>query len=199
MDYPSPRLILASTSRYRRQLLQRLQIPFETIAPGVDESAHDKESPQELAVRLSTEKARVVSAAEHDAWVIGSDQVAALGSRLLGKPGSVEAAASQLAACSGAQVTFYTAVSLVRADQLIGRRTVETLVEFRELGDAEIRDYVAREQPLDCAGSFRWEGLGICLFKALHSEDPTALEGLPLISVCELLRESGLNILKTTI
>jgi septum formation protein len=190
-------LVLASTSRYRRSLLKRLQIPFDVAAPGVDEAHRQAEAPADLALRLSAEKALAVSLQQPSACVIGSDQVAALGAQLLGKPGTTERAEAQLAMCSGQTVIFYTAISLAVGGRLVDQRLKESIVEFRALSPAQIRDYVAREQPLDCAGSFRWEGLGICLFRALKSDDPTALEGLPLISLSEMLQNQGFSFLNS--
>lgn len=189
-----PRLILASTSPYRRQLLQRLQLPFSCLAPGVDETPAGAESPEQLALRLGRAKALAVAQRQPDALVLGSDQVAWLEPTLLGKPGSSARACEQLALCSGRAVTFYTSVALAGAQGPLGERCVRTVVQFRELSTAMIERYVELEQPLDCAGSFRWEGLGICLFASLHSSDPTALEGLPLIASCDLLREAGYNL-----
>jgi septum formation protein len=194
-----PRLILASTSRYRRTLLERLQLPFVCIAPGVDETAAIDEMPEALARRLSGEKALAVSARHSQALVLGSDQVATLDATVMHKPGSRQRAIEQLTRCNGQSAIFYTAVTLARDNVIIDQRCVESTVVFRALSTAAITDYVDRDQPLDCAGSFRWEGLGISLFKALRSDDPTALEGLPLIATCDMLEKSQLNILKTSI
>jgi septum formation protein len=190
MTHP-PDLILASTSPYRRQLLERLQLPFSCIAPGVDEAPAIDEAPEQLALRLGRAKALAVAHQAPDARVLGSDQVAWLPPTLLGKPGTSAAACAQLALCSGQTVTFYTSVVLAQDQTVLGERCVCTSVQFRALSEAMIARYVALEQPLDCAGSFRWEGLGICLFTALRSDDPTALEGLPLIATCDLLRSAG--------
>ena len=191
---PTDELILASTSPYRRRLLERLQLPFRCAAPGVDETPRAGETPLQLALRLAHAKAAAIAAQQPGAYVIGSDQVACVGATVLGKPGTRERACAQLASCSARTVAFYTAVALVRGSTLLGQRCVHTEVRFRELSDAAIADYVDREQPLDCAGSFRWEGLGICLFSALRSDDPTALEGLPLSATCDLLREAGFSL-----
>ena len=197
--HQSKPLILASTSKYRRGLLERLAVPFSCADPKTDETANDNESPETLARRLGDAKALAISVLYPEAIVIGSDQVAALSSRRLGKPGSVTAAEAQLRLCSGQTVHFFTAVSFARSGHIVAQRCVPTTVKFRELSDPEIADYVQREQPLDCAGSFRWEGLGICLFTALESDDPTALEGLPLIAVCDELRKMELNPLNSSI
>lgn len=192
-------LILASTSPYRRALLERLQIPFTCVDPKTNESPKVSEAPDRLARRLADEKALAVSALHPDALVLGSDQVAALDGQFMSKPGSIDLAEEQLRRSSGRSVCFYTAVSLAKNANVMGQRCVETVVTFRHLSDTEITDYVLRERPLDCAGSFRWEGLGICLFSALESDDPTALEGLPLIASCDLLKNNDVSLLKTTI
>ncbi|WP_312708829.1 Maf family nucleotide pyrophosphatase [Stenotrophomonas sp.] len=183
-------LLLASTSRYRRDLLQRLGLPFDCARPDVDETPAAGEAPAALAVRLAAAKAAEVAARHPGAWVIGSDQVADLDGQPLGKPGTVDAACAQLAAMSGKTVRFHTAISLTRnGDSLTAVDVTE--VRFRVLGQDEIVRYVAAEQPLDCAGSFKCEGLGISLFEAIDNRDPTALVGLPLIALCGLLRQAG--------
>ena len=189
-------LILASTSPYRRRLLERLRLPFTCIDPAVEESMRDGESPQARACRLATEKALSVAETLRDrAIVIGSDQVACLGSEILHKPGTPEAAERQLAASSGQTVQFWTAVSVwANPDQAPTQRVVPCEVKMRALSAAEITRYVALDQPLDCAGSFKWESLGITLFEAIRTDDPTALEGLPLIALGELLREAGISL-----
>ena len=189
-------LILASTSPYRRRLLERLRLPFTCIDPEIEESLQDGESPQARACRLATEKA--LSAAEtlqDEAIVIGSDQVACLGSEILHKPGTPEAAIAQLTASSGQTVQFWTGVSLwTSPGEAPTQRVVPCEVKIRELNADEISRYVALDQPLDCAGSFKWESLGITLFKAMQTDDPTALEGLPLIALSELLRQAGVSL-----
>lgn len=188
------RLVLASTSPYRRDLLARLGLPFDTARPGVNETPGPGESPLALAVRLAEAKAVDVASANGDAWVLGSDQVAELDGTALGKPGDAERARAQLAAMSGRAVRFHTGVCLARGD---GRRLAAldtTTVRFRALSDGEIARYVAAERPLDCAGSFKSEGLGIALFEAIESQDPTALVGLPLIATARLLREAGFRL-----
>lgn len=155
----------------------------------------DGENALALATRLARAKALAVAADEPDALVLGSDQAAAVDGVLLNKPGTAAAARAQLALCGARTVMFHTAVALCRRDTVIVETCVDTEVVFRPLSDAEIADYVARDEPLDCAGSFRWEGLGISLFEALRSDDPTALEGLPLIAVARMLRAEGLPVL----
>lgn len=187
-----PRLILASTSAYRRALLERLGLPFDTARPDVDETPLSDETPQALAVRLARAKAEaVLDPGQPDLWVIGSDQVAELDEEPLGKPGSTARAEAQLRAMSGREVRFLTAVCLAGP----GGRRLEALdvttVHFRPLSNGEIARYVDRERPLDCAGSFKSEGLGITLFEAIENRDPTALVGLPLIATARLLREAG--------
>ncbi|CAE6728709.1 Maf family protein [Xanthomonas arboricola] len=188
-----PRLILASTSVYRRELLGRLRLDFSTARPEVDEQAQPGERPDALASRLAAEKAAAVAAQAPDAWVIGSDQVADLDGQALGKPGTLERAHAQLTAMSGRVVRFHTAVSLVGP----GRTTHAldlTEVQLRPLTPAEIDRYLAAEPALDCAGSFKCEGFGISLFDAIRSQDPTALVGLPLIALARLLRQAGFEI-----
>jgi septum formation protein len=185
-----PPLILASTSVYRRELLQRLRLPFDSVRPDVEEAPWPGEAPLALAQRLARAKAEAVAAGAAGAWVIGADQVAELDGQPLGKPGHVAAACAQLAAMSGRSVRFHTAVCLLRGDRALQACDL-TEVRFRELDADAIARYVAAEQPLDCAGSFKCEGLGISLFRAIHSQDPTALVGLPLIALAALLREAG--------
>lgn len=182
--------VLASTSRYRLELLQRLGLAPDCARPEVDETPLPGEHPQALAVRLAHAKAAAVAARQPGRWVIGSDQVAELNGRPLGKPGSVEGAHAQLAAMSGQAVAFHTAVSLQRDGQVLAACDL-TRVHFRALDAATIARYVAAEQPLDCAGSFKCEGLGISLFEAIENRDPTALIGLPLIALSGLLRQAG--------
>ncbi|MBN7837074.1 Maf family nucleotide pyrophosphatase [Stenotrophomonas maltophilia] len=183
-------LVLASTSRYRRELLQRLGLPFDCARPDVDETPLNGEAPLALATRLAAAKAADVAARHPGAWVIGSDQVADLNGQPLGKPGTAEAACAQLAAMSGRTVRFHTAISLRRDGESFAAVDL-TEVRFRALDPLEIARYVAAEQPLDCAGSFKCEGLGISLFEAIDNRDPTALVGLPLIALCGLLRRAG--------
>lgn len=186
-------LVLASTSRYRRELLERLGLPFDCAGPDVDETPLNGEAPLALATRLAAAKSAEVAARYPGAWVIGSDQVADLNGQPLGKPGTFEAACAQLAAMSGQTVRFHTAISLRRDRESLAALDL-TEVRFRVLDPQEIARYVAAERPLDCAGSFKCEGLGISLFEAIDNRDPTALIGLPLIALCGLLRQAGFEV-----
>lgn len=189
------RLVLASTSAYRRMLLERLHIPFETARPEVDETPLPGETPVATANRLALEKALAVASRFDDALVIGSDQVAHIGSEVFGKPGTVERAHAQLRRMSGQVVIFHTALALVNTRS--GERltdSVPTEVRFRTLTEAEIVRYVDKEMPLDCAGSAKSEGLGITLLDALSGDDPTALVGLPLIALARMLRSQGVEL-----
>ena len=194
-----PPLILGSTSRYRRELLERLRLPFEVHAPDtVDETPHAGEAPAALAQRLALAKARAVSAAHPDAIVIGSGQVADLDGQPIGKPGTHARAVEQLRAMRGRSIVFQTAVAVVRASTgYVGEALVSVTVRFRDLTDAEIEHYLRTEQPYDCAGSAKCETLGIALLDAIDSNDPTALVGLPLIRTCALLREAGIDPLQS--
>ena len=186
-------LILGSTSRYRRELLERLGLPFDVVAPQVDEATLPGEAPAALAARLAMAKARAVSAAHPNAVVIGSDQVADLDGEPIGKPGSHERAVAQLQRMRGRSVVFHTAVAVVcQASGFAGSARVPVTVRFRDLSDAEIEHYLRTEQPYDCAGSAKCETLGIALLDAIDSDDPTALVGLPLIRTCALLRQAGI-------
>jgi len=187
-----PQLILASTSLYRRELLTRLGIGFECVAPGVDEAPIPTESPHDRAVRLALAKASAVAAGHPGATVIGSDQVAVCKGDTLEKPGNAARARTQLQWLSAAAATFYTAVAVMQSDPSHCLQFVDTTtVYFRPLGEDEIERYIAVERPFDCAGAFRCEGLGIGLFTRVVSEDPTGLVGLPLISVARSLRQLG--------
>jgi len=193
-------LILASTSAYRRELLARLRLPFSCSAPGVDETRRDGERPLALAVRLARAKASAVALQHPDAWVIGSDQVAVRtdgsnGELILGKPGTAALCTEQLRGCSGNTVEFVTAVALVRHNSHAVHEFVDTTrVVFRTLDDATIARYVAAESPLDCAGGFKSEGLGIALCQSIDSTDPSALIGLPLIQLSKVLRDVGFEL-----
>lgn len=189
------RLVLGSTSRYRAGLLHRLGLAFELRAPGTVENLLPGEAPATRAMRLATAKATDAGADLADALIIGSDQVAELDGALLEKPGSVERAQAQLAACSGRAVSFHTALCVLdtRNRQLHTHLDL-TRVHFRHLDATEIARYIEREQPLDCAGSFKCEGLGISLFERIENNDPTALIGLPLIALAQLLREAGVRV-----
>lgn len=190
-----PRLVLASTSTYRRELLNRLGIPFEIAAPDCDESPLPEELPTAVAERLAEAKARAVVAQFPDALIIGSDQVAYLGHRSFGKPGTRERAKAQLQAMRGQTVIFHTGLCLLNA--ATGRtqlRGIPTEVRFRDLSDAEIERYLDKEDALNCAGSAKSEGLGIALLSHLRGDDPNALIGLPLIALCDMLRAEGLDL-----
>ena len=192
-----PELILASTSRYRSELLERLRIPFRAISPGTDEAALPGEAPSALAERLALAKARALARRFPDAVVIGADQVADVDGVALGKPGDHARAVEQLRAMSGRTIVFQTALAVVReAAGFAEVRRVPVPVRFRRLDDAEIEFYLRTEQPYDCAGSAKCETLGIALLEAIESDDPTALIGLPLIATCALLRAAGLDPLR---
>lgn len=190
----APRLVLASTSPYRRELLSRLRLPFDVTAPGVDETPLPGERPAALALRLALAKAEAVARLQPAAVVIGSDQVADLDGTPIGKPLVHERAVAQLRAMSGRTVVFQTAVAVVRADTGFAKALLAPVrVHFRTLDDARIEHYLRAEQPYDCAGSARSESLGIALLKSIDSDDPTALVGLPLIRTCSLLLEAGID------
>ncbi|RZI61666.1 MAG: septum formation inhibitor Maf [Rubrivivax sp.] len=189
-------LVLGSTSRYRRELLERLRLPFETAPPDVDETPLSAEAPDALARRLALAKARAVAKRFPQALVIGSDQVADLDGRPIGKPGTHERAVEQLRAMRGRTVVFQTALAVVcEATGFVAQDLAPVRVRFRELSDDAIERYLRAEQPYDCAGSAKAEGLGIALLDAIESDDPTALIGLPLIRTAALLRQGGLDVL----
>jgi len=191
--YAPRALVLGSTSRYRRELLERLRVPFTVAAPHVDETPHAGEPPAALALRLALAKARAVAAQYPQAVVIGSDQVADLNGLPLGKPGTHERAVTQLRQMSGQTVRFQTALAVVCQASGFERSELAVVsVVFRHLNDAEIERYLRAEQPYDCAGSAKSEGLGIALLERIDNDDPTALVGLPLIRTARLLREAGL-------
>jgi 7-methyl-GTP pyrophosphatase len=192
---PRPPLVLASTSAYRRALLGRLGIEFACVSPATDETPLERETPVDLAGRLARLKAESVAASRPDAVVVGSDQVALLGEQVLGKPGTAERCIEQLRQSSGREVLFLTAVHVIgprgsRVESHMDRTTVR----FRALDDAEIERYVSAERPLDCAGGFKAESLGISLFERIGSDDPTGLTGLPLIWLCGALRRAGIPV-----
>ena len=192
---PARAVVLGSTSRYRRELLQRLGLPFEVAAPEVDETPRPGEAPAALAQRLALAKARAVAERFPEAVVIGSDQVADLAGEPLGKPGTHERAVLQLRRMRGQTVVFQTALAVVcRASGFERQDIAPVRVAFRELDDGEIERYLLAEQPYDCAGSAKSEGLGIALLEAIDSDDPTALVGLPLIRTCRMLRAAGLRL-----
>lgn len=189
-------LVLGSTSRYRRELLDRLQIPFEVAAPDVDETPAAGEQPRALAERLALAKAHAVARHFPDAVVIGSDQVADLNGLPLGKPGTHDKAVAQLRQMRGQTVIFQTALAVVcLATGFEARDIAAVRVTFRDLSDDEIENYLRREQPYDCAGSAKSEGLGIALLSSIDSDDPTALVGLPLIRTCQMIRAAGVALL----
>jgi septum formation protein len=192
-----PELILASTSRYRAELLARLRLPFAIESPGITEEARTGEPPAELAQRLAQDKAMAVAQRHPEAIVIGSDQVAELDGQAIGKPHTHDRAVAQLRTMSGRRVLFHTAVCVARQHSGYRRTLLAPVtVVFRRLHDDEIERYLKTEQPYDCAGSAKCETLGIALLAAIESDDPTALVGLPLIRTCELLREAGLDPLR---
>ena len=189
-----PNLILASTSPYRRVLLEKLGLPFECAAPNVDESPQPGESPRHLVVRLAQEKAKSLAARFPDHLIIGSDQVCVLDGMITGKPHTEENARQQLLKARGSIVTFYTGLALYNSSTGNLQTECEPFdVHFRHLSEQEIDDYVRKERPLNCAGSFKSEGLGIALFDKLDGRDPNALVGLPLIALCQMLRREHYN------
>ena len=190
---------MGSTSAYRRELLARLHIPFEVVSPDVDETPQPQETPNNLARRLALEKARSVALRHPGAVVIGSDQVADLAGQALGKPGNHELAVRQLQRMRGHIVIFQTAVAVVCLDTGFGAVELASVkVKFRELTDTEIESYLQVEQPYDCAGSAKSEGLGIALLETIDSDDPTALIGLPLIRTCRMIRSAGIELFSRT-
>lgn len=188
------RLLLASGSRYRGELLRRLGVDFQAAPPEVDETPLPGEAPAALAMRLAQLKARTVHDRDPAAWVIGSDQVADCGGRILGKPGSPEEARRQLLAASGRTVDFHTGLSVAGPRGFERTHCDLTRVHFRSLDEPAVERYLQREPALDCAGSFKAEGLGITLFDAVESRDPTALVGLPLIALAAMLRQAGFEL-----
>ena len=188
-------LVLASTSPFRRELLQRLGLTFETLAPDVDETRRQGETPEALVLRLSEAKARAGASQYPDALIIGSDQVAVCGDEVLGKPGNHAAACVQLRRLAGQRVSFLTGLCLYdAASDTVLVDLIPYQVVFRRLTDQQIDRYLKIEQPYNCAGSFKSEGLGISLFESMHGEDPNALIGLPLIRLTSWLNASGINI-----
>lgn len=192
---PTPQLILASSSIYRRELLQRLQLPFTVISPDVDETPLAEEAPQDTALRLAQAKARKVAEQHHTALVIGCDQVATLDGIQLGKPLTHDNAVKQLQAMRGRSVIFHSALCLYNAQTAsMQAEVVPYVVEFRDLSDAQIENYLRKEQPYHCAGSAKSEGLGIALMHAMRGDDPNALIGLPLIRLVSMLANEGVQI-----
>lgn len=189
-------LILGSSSRYRQELLQRLRLPFDVVAPEVDETPSASETPREIAMRLALAKANAVSKRFPEAVVIGSDQVADLNGEPLGKPGTHQRATAQLRVMRGQTVVFQTALAVTCLATGFSQVDLAAVkVTFRDLTDGEIEAYLVAEQPYDCAGSAKSEGLGIALLEAIDSDDPSALVGLPLIRTCRMLRAAGIKIL----
>jgi septum formation protein len=193
---PARALVLGSTSRYRRELLERLRVPFSVTSPDVDETPSPGEAPHDLARRLALAKARAVATLHPAAVVIGSDQVADLDGQPLGKPGTHERAVAQLRQMRGRTVVFQTAVAVVCAETRFEQVDLAPVrVRFHDLSDAEIEAYLRAEQPYDCAGAAKSEGLGIALLDAIDNDDPTALVGLPLIRTCRMIRAAGVKVL----
>lgn len=192
----STKLILASSSVYRKELLERLQLPFTTISPHVDETPLPHELPQETAIRLAQEKARKIGQEQPNSLVIGCDQVATLDGMQLGKPLSHDNAVKQLSMMRGREVTFHSALCLYNsATQAMQAEVVPYVVKFRNLSDAQIEQYLLKEQPYHCAGSAKSEGLGIALIESMVGEDPNALIGLPLIRLISMLQKEGVNVI----
>jgi septum formation protein len=192
----APKIVLASTSPFRRELLSRLGLPFEIADPAVDEASRPGETPEATALRLSEEKARAVASRFPDALIIGSDQVACLDGQIFGKPGTHENAVRQLQTMRSRSVNFFTGLCLFNARTGVAHlRGVPTLVTFRNLTDTEIENYLRKEQPYNCAGSAKSEGLGIAVIARMDGEDPNALIGLPLIALCDLFKLENINIL----
>ena len=191
---PETRLVLASASRYRRDLLARLGVPFEVDAAHVDETPRAGEQPRDLVLRLSLAKARTVAARWPDAVVIGSDQVATFDGHVVGKPGTEDAAVRQLLSFAGRQVDFMTGIAVLNVrHNRVATHVDVTTTRFRRTSEEEVRRYVALDRPLDCAGGIRLEGFGPCLLHGVHTEDPSAAIGLPLIKLAALLRQEGIN------
>lgn len=189
-------IVLASSSPYRKELLQRLQLEFETTSPNVDETAHIDESSPDLVIRLATSKAYAVAAEYPNAIIIGSDQIAVCEEHILGKPGTLENATKQLKFISGKLVTFYTGLCVLDAsNKALQRDYVKFFVEFRQLSDEMIASYLAKEPAFNCAGSFKSEGLGIALTLRMSGKDPTTLVGLPLIRLTQMLEKAGVKII----
>lgn len=194
-DKAAPKLVLGSSSPFRRELLERLGIPFVTESPEINEEALPNETPEDLVLRLAEEKARAAGQNHPDSLVIGSDQVACLDGQILGKPGNRENAITQLQQAAGKRLTFYTGLCLFNTATNEEQIACESFhVHFRHLSHEQIERYVDLEQPYNCAGSFKSEGLGIALFDRLEGDDPNALIGLPLIRLIDMLAEEGIEI-----
>ena len=193
MKNRSPNLILASSSKYKMTLLETLGIPFTSVDPSIDETPKPDESPHSLSLRLAKEKAASVASKNPEALIIGCDQVAVCDQKIMGKPGSKIKAIKQLSFLQNNEATFFTSVALISKDHQPKVKCTATQVKLRKLTNQQIKRYVEIEQPIDCAGSFKSEALGVSLFEYIKSDDPTALIGLPLISLTTLLIESGLT------
>lgn len=195
-QYVHPRLILGSSSLYRRELLQRLKLPFESVSPAIDETPLQDEMPEATALRLAEDKAHAIAAIYSDALIIAADQVAVLGSTQLGKPMNHANAVKQLHFMQGKEVVFHTALCLLNSrTNRLQKRIVPYFVKFRELSDQQIERYLSKEQPYHCAGSAKSEGLGIALIERMRGDDPNALIGLPLIALVEMLMQEGVEII----
>ncbi|GLS26514.1 Maf family protein [Marinibactrum halimedae] len=193
-DNQTHKLILASSSPYRAELLNRLGTPFTTQSPNIDETPQQDETPQALALRLSIEKAAVIAKANPSSWVIGSDQVAELNGNILHKPGNIENARHQLKASSGKTVNFYTGLCLSHYEKGVTQHCIVPFsVNFLSLNNELIDSYLSKEKPFNCAGSFKIEGLGITLFHSMKGDDYTSLIGLPMMALCKLLRNVGIE------
>jgi len=189
-------LVLGSTSPFRKTILEKLQLPFTCAKPGIDESTLANETPQALVERLAIEKAKVIKTQHPDALIIGSDQVAVCDGEILGKPHTFENAVIQLSKFSGKSITFYTGLCVYNSENDKTISLVEPfIVHFNKLSQDDIKNYLHAEQPYNCAGSFKSEGLGICLFSKLEGDDPNTLIGLPLIKLVALLKEQGIDVL----
>ena len=192
-------LLLASSSSYRKSLLERLHLPFRQASPNIDETPHYGENAKDLVLRLSKDKAIALADNHPDTLIIASDQIATLGNRILGKPGTEAKAIEQLYSCRGQQVTFHTGLCLLNTQT--GKSQLDCIefrVWFRNLTIQQIEQYIKKEQPLDCAGSFKCEGLGVALFERMAGDDPNSLIGLPLISLTGMLMNEGVDILTLT-
>ena len=187
-------LILASESQYKKNILKRLEIAFSTDAPAIDETPHAGESARVISMRLAQQKAETIAARHPTTTVISTDQSAEVDGEILGKPGTIANAYTMLQKLSGKTVSFFTSVGFIAPNQPCLIHTEEVIATIRALDRQEIERYVAKDKPLDCAGSFKVESLGISLFTSVRSEDPTALEGLPLIRLCQWLRDQGFKI-----
>lgn len=192
----SQTIILASTSPFRRAILEKLDVPYEVASPSIDETAHEGETAAQLVERLAIAKAKTIADQNTEGLVIGSDQVAVIEGTILGKPDDHATAIKQLRAASGKRVTFYTGLALINAStNKLQSEVVPFDVVFRQLTESQIENYLLKEQPYNCAGSFKSEALGICLFEKLEGDDPNTLMGLPLIRLVRMLENEGLNII----